>query len=249
MTSGAVRIFLYNWPTFVLTWSGAFVVLAALALGALKLPTALAWLVGAGALGALLWSFTSLLVSYYVYDRSPLASGVWLRALLPIGRVDSWAAIDAGLDAEVDLDDVMPGTCVARLDIFDGVVVRAPSVQRARRLTPRAHHAVAANVRALPLVDASCDVVTAVFAAHEVRDTGAREALFAEVKRALKIGGRLLIVEHLRDVPNFLAYGPGCAHFQPRAEWLRLADVTGLRVAVEMRVTPWVMALALEKQA
>jgi hypothetical protein len=195
---------------------------------------------------ALLWSAFSLVVSHHVYDRSELASGSWVKALLP-KRVDTWAAIDAGLDGEVALDDVMKGRCIARLDVFDAVMVRAPSIRRARASTPRQHRATACTVRQLALDDASCDVIAVVFTAHEIRDSAERQRFFSEVWRALRCGGRLLLVEHLRDLPNFAAFGPGFLHFSSRSEWLLQAQRAKLRVAAETRVTPWVMALALEK--
>lgn len=237
---GAKRIFLYNWPTYLATWIGAVVV------------SALAWyggraLLAFGGILAVVWSAVSLAVSYWIYDRSPLAEGSWVRDLLP-GSVRTWASIDAGLDTEVALDGVISGTNIARLDIYDGVHVHAPSVERARAITPRAHRAVSCRATALTLDDASCDAIAVVFAAHEIRDRAAREAFFRELARALRDGGRALLVEHVRDVANFCAFGPGFLHFQSRREWLRLARLAGLRVAAETRVTPWVMALALEKR-
>jgi SAM-dependent methyltransferase len=240
--SGAKRIFLYNWPTYAATWAGA-----ALALGiASHIGGVAAGGIALGAGVAAVWSAVSLAVSYWVYDRSPLAGGAWARALVPAGAT-AWASVDAGLDAEVALDAVMPGACVARLDVYDGEMVRARSVERARALTPRAHVAVRSRATSLDLADASCDVIAVVFTAHEIRDRAAREAFFRELRRALRDGGRLLLVEHVRDLANFCAFGPGFLHFQARAEWLRLARVTDLHIATETRVTPWVMALALEK--
>ncbi len=269
--SGALRIFLYNWPRFALTWGAAAGAVAAVAAGDLG-GGALGGVVVAGAIFACAWSALALAVSHFVYDRSALSTGTWVAALLPrathleagdeppsYGSTPDeapphapdgafvWAAVDAGLDAEVDLDAVMPGRCHARIDVYDGVVVRAPSVQRARALTPRAHVAKKAPPAALPLEDESCDVVTVVFSAHEIRDAAIRERFFAELARALRPGGRVLLVEHLRDAANFVAYGPGFLHFQPRSEWLRLAADAGLAVAVERRVTPWVAAFAFEK--
>jgi SAM-dependent methyltransferase len=240
--SGAARILLYNWPTYALTWIGGLV-----ALVLAPRFNGLALFVGLGAAIAIGWSLFSLLVSFWIYDRSGLVAGAWLRPLLP-ARVEAWTAVDTGLDAEVMLDDVLPGTCLGRLDVYDGERVRAPSVQRARAITPRSHAAIRARPGALPLPDGSCDVVAAVFAAHEVRDRTLREQLFAEMRRLLRDGGRVLLVEHVRDSANFVAFGPGFVHFQPRAEWLRLAERAGLRIAAETRVTPFVMALALERR-
>ncbi|MEO6954666.1 MAG: methyltransferase domain-containing protein [Polyangia bacterium] len=233
--TGARRIFSYNWPIYVGTWVASLVVLA-------LAP----WWMKVGAAVALAWSAGSLVVSHWVYDRSPLAAGTWVDPLLP-ARTEAWASIDAGLDAEVAL--APPGRCIARLDIYDGSVVHAPSVRRARAMTPRSHVATAASALALPLPDASCDLIAVVFTAHEIRDRAHRERFFAELWRSLRPHGRVLLVEHVRDVANFAAFGPGYVHFQPRAEWLRLAALTKLDVVTETRVTPFVMALALEKRA
>jgi SAM-dependent methyltransferase len=240
--SGAVRIFLYNWPTYALTWTGA----AAAFLVAARVEGAAFGLLALVASVALTWSALSLLVSHYVYDRSPLSGASWVRTLLP-PQIEAWASIDAGLDAEVALDGILPGTCLARIDVFGGESTTSGSIHRARAISPRAHTAVSASPGSLPLADASCDLVAVIFTAHEIRDTAERESFFREVSRALRTGGRMLLVEHLRDIPNFVAFGPGFLHFVGRAEWLRLANVANLSVAADARVTPWVMALTLEK--
>jgi hypothetical protein len=110
-TSGAVRIFLYNWPVYVGTWVPALLLLGV----APWVWPGWAWLAVLAGGSALAWSVASLLVSYYVYDRSALVSGSWIPALLT-PEPPRWATIHAGLDAEIDLDAVMKGSCVARLE-------------------------------------------------------------------------------------------------------------------------------------
>lgn len=237
--SGAVRIFLYNWPIYAATWLGAGLLLVVLR----GRPFSI--LLGTVALA---WSAVSLLVSFYVYDRSALSSSRWIAPLLS-GRARDWATVHAGLDAELDLDGIFPGRCVARLDVFDPASMPSGAIRRARRRTPAAHEAIACAPTSLALPDQACDALVVAFTAHELRDPRLRERFMDEAHRALRPGGRLLLVEHLRDVANLLAFGPGFLHFLPRREWLRLAAHAGFAVAGEARITPWVMALSLERPA
>jgi len=240
--NGAVRIFLYNWPIYVGTWMVALLVI-------LLVPTvwpSASWPAVALAGAAVAWSLFSLGVSSYIYDWSALVTGRWVPRVLG-SSTQTWAMVHAGLDAEVELDDVMPGRCVARLDIFDPEVMTSPSITRARRRTPSAKHALPCSPTALALKDEGCDVIVVAFTAHEIRDQAAREAFFHELRRSLHPGGKVLIVEHLRDLVNFLAFGPGFLHFVARREWLRLASHADLAIASETRITPWVMALTLER--
>jgi SAM-dependent methyltransferase len=239
---GSVRIFLYNWPTYVGTWT-----LALLLVGAVSfLPSGASAVVLLGATVAILWSLISILVSFYVYDASELVAARWVPALL--GREPhAWAMVHAGLDEELKLDAVLSCAPLARLDIFDPRFMSAPSIERARALTPSVSPATRCSPTELALADDSCEAIVVAFSAHEVRDRSAREAFFRELRRALRPGGRALVVEHLRDFANFFAYGPGFLHFVAHREWLRLARMADLTVSSERRVTPFVMALTLEK--
>jgi SAM-dependent methyltransferase len=238
--SGAMRIFIYNWPIYVGTWTlGLAIVFAALAEPRLARP-----ILVIGVL-PLVWSAASLLVAFHIYDRSGLHAGSWISPLLP-ASVQRWATVHAGLDAEVELDAVMPGSCMARLDVFDRRLMTSPSIRRARAQPARAHVAAQCSPTALAVPDRACDAIVVAFTAHEIRDRLARERFFDELHRCLRIGGRAILVEHPRDFVNFLAFGPGYLHFLPRKEWLRLGAGAHFVVAQEMRVTPWVMALSLE---
>ena len=83
-------------------------------------------------------------------------------------------------------------------------------------------------------------MVFGLLAIHELRSEAERTAWFAEARRCLRQGGRLILLEHTRDFANFLAFGPGFLHFHSPASWRRCWEGAGLQALDEFRVTPWV---------
>jgi SAM-dependent methyltransferase len=242
---GTVQIILYNWPSYVF---GALVCLLALALALLApLPAYARLLLGAGAACAGFWLVGSVVASYWVYDHSDLCQWDWIRGLFPVAPA-RWANIHAGLDeTSLKLLSLFPRTGSTILEIYDPVKMTEPSIRRARRLTPAPVPATHAEIAALPLNDEELDAAFLIFAAHEIRQPDLRLRFFHELHRVLKPGGRILIVEHLRDLPNFVVFGPGFLHFHSRRAWLRLANEGGFAVAREFRYTPFVDVFLLEK--
>ncbi len=245
---GMLQILRYNRPMFVKTSVAALAAILAAAI--LPLPRPLAGLVLAGVAAALLWSASSLLVSHWIYDLSPLSGWDWLAGLLPAAP-RHWASLHAGLDetfgALPRIFSTTPTTDGKVLDFFDATEMTEPSIVRARKLAlDRA--ATPADFRALPLADGSQDAIFLIFAAHELRRPESRRRFFLEIARALAPGGRAVLVEHVRDRWNFLAFGPGFLHFLSRREWLRLAAAADLAVREDFRITPFVRVLALEKR-
>ena len=83
-------------------------------------------------------------------------------------------------------------------------------------------------------------------AAHELRAPGALAGALAEARRILVPAGRVVVVEHLRDGANALAFGPGVFHFYPSRRWLEVARAADLSLAVELHLTPFVRAFVFE---
>ncbi|HKV29847.1 MAG TPA: methyltransferase domain-containing protein [Candidatus Dormibacteraeota bacterium] len=239
--AGVLQIVRYNWNLYVAAMVGAAVVIGFVV--ATHPPTVLAGLLILGAIAALFWLALSLAVSHYVYDRSDLYRWQWIQKRIAPnpGHVVN---IHAGLDeTSLALQEIYPAAEVTILDIYDPAEMPEPSIARARR-EPRAELAsVKADFRALPLQAASADLVTVIFVAHELRQPASKEAFFRELARVIKPGGRVLLVEHLRDAWNLLAFGPGAFHFFPRSEWLRVSDATGFRLSEEISRTVFVRAL------
>jgi hypothetical protein len=187
---------------------------------------------------AVFWMAASLAVSHYVYDRSPLYTFEWLAP------PTSAAIVHAGLDqCSEPLRKRFPQASFRVFDIFDQREMTEPSIARARAITP-GPGSESASWRSLPAASGEFDAVYVIFAAHELRRRGARIALFRELAR---VTGRLVLMEHLRDLPNFLAFGPGFLHFMPRSEWLLAANAAGFRRESEFAITPFVRVFTFRK--
>jgi len=81
--------------------------------------------------------------------------------------------------------------------------------------------------------------VLLLMSAHETHGE-ARRNLLVIARAALAPGGSVVLVEHLRDRANILAFGPGAWHFARRGDWLSVASNAGLELVHEQRLDPWV---------
>jgi SAM-dependent methyltransferase len=240
---GVLQIVRYNWNLYVVAIFVSLLVVGFVLV--LRPPAALAALLILAAAAAVFWLALSLAVSHYVYDRSDLYRWDWIRErVAPNPR--HVVNIHAGLDeTSAAIQEMYPAAEVTILDIYDPAEMPEPSIARARREARSTLASVSADFRRLPLETASADLVTVIFVAHELRRAAAKEAFFGEAARVLEPGGRLLLVEHLRNGWNLAAFGPGAFHFFPRSEWLRVAELRGFRLEAEIRRTPFVRALVL----
>ena len=242
---GALQILMFNW-TF---YAAAFIILmlGILILKTVKLP---GWMLALGIFGMALttiWSFGSLAVSHYVYDRSPLYQLTWLNSLFEASPTN-WINIHAGLDeSSIFLKDYFPPSKIQILDIYDPATMTEPAIERARKITEPELKSIPSNFRKLPVHEQSADAVFVFFAAHELRTAESRLSFFREIYRILKANGTLIIVEHLRDVPNFLAFGPGFFHFLKHADWIDAARFSNFRTTEEIKITPFISAFKFSK--
>lgn len=237
---GVIQIVRYNWTLYAAAMVVAAIVVALVVV--VHPSTLLAAVLSLGATTAVFWLALSLAVSHYIYDRSDLYRWVWIRELVATnpGHVVN---IHAGLDeTSAALQEMYHAAEVTILDIYDPAEMPEPSIARARREERTRLASVRADFRKLPLQEASADFVTVIFVAHELRRGAAKEALFREAERILRPGGRLLLVEHVRDSWNLLAFGPGAFHFFPRGEWLRVGESAGFHLEKEFARTPFVRA-------
>ncbi len=183
-----------------------------------------------------------------MYDRSDLYRWKWLGRVLGGAKIKRAIFCHAGFDeASESLRVHFPEVDWVVLDHYDEARMSEPSIQRARRLYPPTSETLAAAFDRWPTDDKSADAVLGLLAIHELRSEDERAAWFAEARRCLRPGGRVVVAEHTRDAVNFLAYGPGFLHFHSVASWRRSWERGGLRMAESFRVTPWIRIFILTR--
>jgi len=195
----------------------------------------------------LLSVLASLAVSAYVYDFSGLYRLSWLPAFVPAPA--AVLTINAGFDEiSTVLRHRFAEAGLLAVDFYDPTRHTEVSIDRARRAYPPFPGTRPVDTRAaLPLADNSVDLAVAFLAAHEIRDADERAAFFQEIRRVTKPSGCLVVVEHLRDTANFLAYTIGFLHFHSRRTWLTTFERAGLRVTQETHLTPFLTGFVLQK--
>jgi len=216
-------------------------------------PVDIVLLVGAALAGV--WMLASIAASHWIYDRSPLTSWRWIHPALGFSP-QRWVNLHAGVDeATATLGSVFRGSEARVFDIFDPGEMTEPSIHRARRVeagrtTARPsgdHVSERVDFRRLPIADGSVEAAFLLLSAHELRSHEARVTLLRELRRILSGGGRIVLAEHLRDLPNFLAFGPGFLHFHSQGTWAHAFRAAGLEVQSVFRITPFIGVFVLRR--
>jgi hypothetical protein len=177
----------------------------------------------------LYFAVASLAASHWVYDRSGISAFHWFPH-----KLRSIAVLHVGVDeASTGLRRRFPEARIDVYDFFDAATMTERSILQARvRPDPGD-----------PLPDAlAAEAVFCVWALHELRQPAQRQAV---LRRIHALGSRIVIVEHLRDLANFAAFGPGAFHFHSLASWRADFRAASLTVEREVQLTPFVRAFIL----
>jgi SAM-dependent methyltransferase len=189
--------------------------------------------------------FISLCISYYVYDVSQLYSLNWIDV---DNEKINIININAGFDeTSILLKEKFPVAELAVLDFYDQTKHTEVSIKRARVAYPPYPNTISVTTNLFPFEDNSTDKIFVIFAAHEIRDKEERVAFFKELQRILKPTGQIIVTEHLRDVPNFLAYNIGFLHFYSHQTWLNTFLAANLNLQKEQKTTSFISTFTLTK--
>ena len=189
----------------------------------------------------------SLLTSWYIYDVSGLYNLHWANQLMvkPDSKIIN---INAGFDeTSILLKNKYPGTELVVLDFYNPANHTEVSISRARKAYPPFPGTIQVNASSLPLPEEAADLIFVILAAHEIRREAERSIFFNELRRVLKRGGKIIVMEHIRDLPNFLAFNIGFFHFIPKSSWYKTFKNAGLTIFKEIKLTPFISTFILEK--
>jgi SAM-dependent methyltransferase len=240
---GVFNIIRFNWHFYATAAVSVLLILMAGNLtGALMF-----WICMILATGIVASTSISLLVSFYVYDHSNLYDFTWLQQFDKL-RTRNVVNIHAGFDeTSSTLKENFPDATLQVFDFYDATRHTEVSIERARKAYTPYNGTVKIATSGLPLAENSIDFIFNIFALHEVRSREERIHFLKEQVRALRQDGRVVVVEHLRDVPNFLTYNIGFFHFLSGREWSYNFREAGLLIAFTFKITPFVNVFILRK--
>lgn len=203
-----------------------------------KWPDLLFWIIIAAFLYGLIMP---LLVSALVYDFSGYYDLHWMNRLIAEKQqADMLVNINAGFDeTSFIIKDRFPAAHLSVFDFYDAKRHTEPAIIRARKVSLVYPNTRQVASDALPLEDHSVDIVFLLSAAHEIRSHQEKILFLKECHRLCKPGGRVVMVEHLRDLPNFMAFSVGFTHFFSRRTWKNAFGQAGFTAIEETKFTPF----------
>ena len=182
-----------------------------------------------------------LIVSAYVYDFSGYYDFTWLKKQ-NIGDSDTnqFLNINAGFDeTSFIIKNMFPKSDLRVFDFYNAAQHTEPAIIRARKVSlvyPNTQQIVSNSI---PLKDKSVDAIFLLSAAHEIRSQEEKVQFLKECHRLCKQNGKVIMVEHLRDFPNFLAFTIGFTHFFSKKTWQKAFEKAGFSTFAESKFTPF----------
>lgn len=238
---GVFNIVRFNWHFYL---SAAFLACILFLLGT-SLNSILQLIFYSTGAFVLMITIISLLVSFYIYDLSKIYDLRWANSQAEDKLIVN---INAGFDetSEVISKRFIQSELIV-FDFYDPAKHTEVSIKRARKAYPHFPKTKIIKTDHIFLEDNSADKTFIIFSAHEIRNESERLAFLKEVNRITKQSGKIYITEHLRDLPNFLAFNAGFFHFYSRNSWLRIFQKAQLKIESELKLTPFVSTFILIK--
>jgi SAM-dependent methyltransferase len=240
---GITNIIWFNWHYYVI----ASVLITVLLIANSFLPVSIQLLTTILLSLTALSIIVSLTVSWYIYDHSDLYALNWLNSL-SIGSNKQLVNINAGFDeTSLLLKEKYPDCDLIVFDFYDPAKHTEISIERARKAYPPFPGTTVISTNNIPLKTNSADYIFLTLAAHEIRNDEERINFFKQLEKVLSPAGKIIVVEHQRDIYNFMAYNFGFFHFFSTKTWKQIFSKTNLSEESIFKITPFISAFVLTK--
>ena len=201
-------------------------------------PNLVFWLIIAAFIYGLIMP---LIVSAYVYDFSGYYNLHWLTKIVSDAeKVNLVTNINAGFDeTSFIIKDKFPDAVLKVFDFYNARQHTEPAIIRARKVSLVYPDTRSIKSDHIPLNDNTVDIVFLLSAVHEIRSHEEKVQFLKECHRICKPKGKVIMVEHLRDFPNFVAFTVGFTHFFSRSVWKNAFKSAGFTSFDETKFTPF----------
>ncbi|MDB9837159.1 class I SAM-dependent methyltransferase [Flavobacteriaceae bacterium] len=182
-----------------------------------------------------------LIVSAYVYDLSGFYNFEWLKKM---NLEDADHKLNLNINAGFDetsyiIKSILPKSELQVYDFYDAKQHTEPAIIRARKVSMVYPNTQQIDSTRIPLEEHSVDTIFLISAVHEIRKLEEKIAFLKECRRVCKPNGEVILVEHLRDFPNLLAFSIGYTHFFSKAVWKKAFTEAGFTSINETKFTPF----------
>jgi SAM-dependent methyltransferase len=182
-----------------------------------------------------------LIVSAYVYDFSGYYQFHWLNNVIGSQeRIKLIVNINAGFDeTSFIIKEKFPQSDLEVFDFYNAECHTEPAIKRARKVSITYPNTRQIASNSIPVKNSKADIVFLLSAVHEIRSHAEKVLFLTECRRLCKQDGKVIMVEHLRDLSNFLAFSVGFTHFFSRSVWQRAFQEAGFSRFNETKFTPF----------
>ncbi|PQJ81063.1 class I SAM-dependent methyltransferase [Polaribacter porphyrae] len=182
-----------------------------------------------------------LIVSAYVYDFSGYYHFNWLDQFkIKDAKENVFVNINAGFDeTSFILKYKFPKSDLKVFDFYNADKHTEPAIVRARKVSLVYPETKQITHNSIPMKENSVDVVFLLSAVHEIRNYTEKAEFLKECKRICKPSGKVIMVEHLRDIPNFFAFSVGFTHFFSSKTWKNVFRKAEFKSILETKFTPF----------
>lgn len=182
-----------------------------------------------------------LIVSAYVYDFSGYYNFNWLKSFnLTDSKDIKILNINAGFDeTSFIIKNLFPESDLKVFDFYNSKQHTEPAIIRARKVSlvyPNTQQIIS---NLIPLKGDSVDYIFLLSAVHEIRSQDEKVQFLKECNRVCKSNGSVIMVEHLRDFSNFIAFTIGFTHFFSKKIWQKAFKEAGFSSCNETKFTPF----------